>query len=1494
MNRSAAEIRSTVPATITRRAKASPDVMAVRAGNASLTYGDLVRQAAAIGRSLRRRGVGAEHRVALFTDRSCETVTGLLGILVAGGAYVPLDPLYPAEQISFVLADCGAQFAVASRACAVEVPAGVERLWLEDLLTEGADDTSELPEISGESLAYVIYTSGSTGRPKGVLITHANLAHSTRARLLYYKKAPERFLLLSSFAFDSSVAGLFWTLCAGGTLVLPIAGEERDPQALAGLLAAEKITHTLCLPSLFALLLRRFDADLSALKVVIVAGESCPPALPAQHQTRLPEAELFNEYGPTEASVWSTVARLDPAKPTISIGTAIPGAEVHLLDESGNPVADGATGEIYISGPGVARGYLNREELTAERFVTRTIDGRELRLYRSGDLARRLPDGELEFLGRADRQVKLRGYRIELAAIEAVLQQHPQVEAAAVTVHGAGTDQARLVAFVTPASCSVAALRAFASDMLPPHMVPASLLTLPAMPLMPNGKIDYAALPAPATARPELDSTFAAPRNDLERYLASEWCTTLQLDSVGIHDRFLELGGDSLGGALLISRIQERLGEPIFAVALFEAPTIAQLAEYLRKHYPAAVARTFGEKPARSVADVRLSADAYTRVRAILPQPRKIVSAAREKNPRAIFILAPPRSGTTLLRAMLAGHSQFVTTSELRLLGFADLAARGAAYHGTIWHRGPVQAIADIKGCNLDEAEQLFAQCEEEGLDTAAFFGRLQSWAAPREIVDKSPSYALDPAALEQAEAIFSDAFYIHLSRHPYEMVKSFESRRMDRVYLPEATDLTPRQAGEAVWQIAHENIAQFLTNVPRERQHHVRYSDLVGAPEQAITALAEALHLPFQAEMLEPYRPDTPRQAAGVHTFDDPRFREHGRIEAGMAQGWRGVLDDDFLSARTWEIAEQLGYEKPKPVTRRSPNRSVADEPIAIIGMAARLPGASDVETLWRNLCEGVESIRPLTPDELRRSGVDPGILAQPDYVNAAAVLDDADHFAAGFFGYTPREAELMDPQQRVFLECAWSAFEHAGCDVSRFSGAIGVYAGIALNSYLQHNLAPHPELAPLLGQYAMTIGNEKDFVATRVAHKLHLRGPAIAVQTACSSSLVALHLACQSLRAGEIQMALVGGGRIRVPLHAGYQYIDGGIPSPDGHCRAFDAEARGCVAGSGMAAVVLKPLSAAQADGDRIYGVIRATAINNDGGGKAGFTAPSVEGQAQVIARSHALAEISAETIGYVEAHGTGTSLGDPIEVAALTRAFRETTADTGFCRIGSLKTNIGHLDAGAGVAGLIKAALALDREVIPPSLHFQSPNPQIDFASSPFVVNAALTPWQRGTEPRRAGVSSFGIGGTNAHAILEEAPAAELSSAPVRSWQVLPLSAKTATALDVATTNLARYLREHPKLSLPDVAHTLQSSRAISPMPPKRWKTRTAGVFSPLSPEHRIPRSPLSSRARAHSSLEWHWSFSRASRSSAKRWRNALKSCGQSSTYSERFTRRRVPKR
>ncbi|NAZ37821.1 type I polyketide synthase [Rubellimicrobium sp. CFH 75288] len=495
---------------------------------------------------------------------------------------------------------------------------------------------------------------------------------------------------------------------------------------------------------------------------------------------------------------------------------------------------------------------------------------------------------------------------------------------------------------------------------------------------------------------------------------------------------------------------------------------------------------------------------------------------------------------------------------------------------------------------------------------------------------------------------------------------------------------------------------------------------------------------------------------------------------------------------------------------SRPDPDGAADGLAVAIIGLGLHLPGADGPVAFWRNLAGGVRSIRRLGREELLAAGESPARIDRPDYVPFAADLPGWAGFDPAFWGLSPKDAAVMDPQHRHFLEAAWEALEDAGVDPDRFAGRIGTFAGSGEARWWHAHVLANRDLVESTGEFLLRhTGNDKDFLATRLAHILDLRGPAITVQTACSTSLVATHYACQSLLLGECDLALAGGATLELPQPRGYLFREGEILSPDGECHAFDHRAAGTVFGSGAAVAVLRRLEDALRDGDPVYAVIRGSAVNNDGARKAGYLAPSVDGQADCVAEALRVAGLPADAVSYVECHGTGTYLGDPIEVAALTDAFRRTTARTGFCRIGSVKTNIGHLDTAAGTASLAKAALALHHRAIPPSLGYEAPNPAIPFDETPFRVADRLLPWD-GPEPRRAGVNSLGVGGTNAHLILEEAPPPPPSEEPAFPFALLALSARTRPALEAASRRLAAHLRAHPGERLADVAWTLQQGR------------------------------------------------------------------------------------
>ncbi len=468
----------------------------------------------------------------------------------------------------------------------------------------------------------------------------------------------------------------------------------------------------------------------------------------------------------------------------------------------------------------------------------------------------------------------------------------------------------------------------------------------------------------------------------------------------------------------------------------------------------------------------------------------------------------------------------------------------------------------------------------------------------------------------------------------------------------------------------------------------------------------------------------------------------------------------------------------------------------VAVIGLAGRFPGGGGLAEFWARLAEGRESLTRFPAD------------GSTGHTAVHGIVPDADLFDSDFFDFAPSEALLLDPQQRVFLECAWEALEHAGYDPRTCPGAIGVYAGCGDTGHLD-NLRAHRGHFPEVSELQLRLASSADFLTSRIAYKLGLTGPAITVQTACSTSLVAVHTAAQALLAGECDVALAGGITLHMPFPLDEPGEDG-IIAADGHCRAFDAEASGTIASDGAGIVVLKRLEEALEDGDEVYAVLRGSAVTNDGSAKVGFAAPGVDGQAAAVRAAHLVADIDPATVRYVEAHGTGTPVGDPIEVRALTKAFASGTDETGFAVLGTVKTNIGHTDVAAGVLGLIKVVLALRNELIPPTLHFRTPNPAMDLPGSPFVVNGQAVPWPRDGRPRRAGVNSLGLGGTNAHVVVEEAPAPEEDGGPAWEHQLLPVSARGPGALAAAVRNLAEHLGAEPELPLADAAWTLQTGR------------------------------------------------------------------------------------
>ena len=920
----------------------TPDIVALSFEGEGLTYRDLNRRANQLAHHLQRLGVGPGVLVGVFMERSLEMVISLYGILKAGGAYVPLDPEYPPQRLNFMLEDAQVPVLLTQERLVASLPEhGAMMISLDSEWASIAEEIVDTPVsgVSAGNLAYMIYTSGTTGRPKGAMNTHRGICN----RLLwmqdtYQMTEVDRVLQKTPFSFDVSVWEFFWPLLVGARLVVARPGGHKDSTYLVRLIIEQEITTLHFVPSMLQVFLEdRGVEKCQCLKRVICSGEALPHELQNRFFQRL-DAELHNLYGPTEAAVDVTywACQRESSQRIVPIGRPVANTQIYLLDPQLRPVPIGIPGELHIGGVQVAKGYLNRPELTAEKFIRDPFsDQPGAQLYKTGDLARHLPDGNIEFLGRMDFQVKIRGFRIELGEIESVLEEHPSVLRAVVITHDYGPGDRRLVAYLVPdrerVDLLIGDVRKFMQEKLPEYMVPAAFILLKEFPLSPNGKLDRRALPAPDQSRPNLNQAYVPPQTGLERRLAKMWSEILKIDKVGIHDRFFELGGDSLQAALFVNRLQKELDEFVYIVTIFEAPTIAEYAGFLKRDYAQAVANWAGadgrldpglaDREAASRSVTRIDASMVAHMREFIPSLPPFETGEEPEEPKnrpVIFILAPPRSGTTLLRVMLAGHPRLFAASELQLLGFNTLKERKAAFTGkfSAWLEGTIRTIMELKGCDADEAKRIMQEYEEQDYTTTNFFRVLQEWIGDRILVDKSPSYAFDLETLRKAERDFEGPLYIHLVRHPYAMVRSFESMHMDQVLFLGDHPFTTRQLGELVWTISHQNILEFLKDIPENRQFYMTFEELTHRPHETMEAMCMTLDLEFHPDLLRPYKDKEKKMTDGIYAASTPmgdiKFLEHRGINPEVADRWKQVEMDNFLGDITWQLTRSLGYEVP------------------------------------------------------------------------------------------------------------------------------------------------------------------------------------------------------------------------------------------------------------------------------------------------------------------------------------------------------------------------------------------------------------------------------------------------------------------------------------------------------------------------------------------------------------------------------------------------------
>ncbi len=913
--------------------KKSPRITAVLDGEKELSFLELNERANQLANYLKKVGVKPGEVVGFCVGRSVDMVVGLLGIMKAGGVFLPMDPTYPKERLALMLEDSGAGILITEEEFVSGLPEYRGKIVVLDReQIEIAQENVENPgvTVSGEDLAYLIYTSGTTGIPKGVTVRHKNLVnHALEMGKRLGIEAGGRMLQYISISFDASLESIFPVLLKGGTVVV-----VENPAELVGMSLLMKIEDNdinyLHLPvSVWhqtVIEMERQELKVpESLKLVLVGGEQVEVDRLRGWTERLRQPMLFvNAYGPTEASITATTyaLNLEPGgevgKERIPIGKPLGNVRVYVLNERGEPVPIGLPGELYIGGAGVSAGYHNREDENELAFVMDRFEG-DGNLYRTGDIVKLLPDGNLVYLGRRDEQVKLRGYRIELGEIEAVLREQKGVEEAVVMLREDMPGVKILVAYLVGEEVDEEELIEKLGERLPGYMVPGAFVRLDEIPLTPNGKINRKGLPAPVMEGWE---TYVKPRTRLEELLAEMWGDLLGLEEVSVKANFFDLGGNSLLGATFINRLQAKLGEYLYLIALFDAPTIEELGVYLEENYPVGVGRMLGEELDISQGVALMKRMRRGDIEGLKEKVKKLVPRKQEEAPvntPATFILSAPRSGSTLLRAILGGNPELFAPPELQLMNYNNLKEQAEAFaneRDSFWLDGVVMALMNLQGWSEVEAREALKRWAEERMSVRAFYGQMQAWLGERLFVDKTPNYALDPGMLKRIEEDFQEAKYIHLVRHPYGMIPSFEKAKLHVFYPPfleEDTNLTVREMAEAIWTISQEHIESFLRGIPKERQLRVSYEALVTRPEEVINEICEFLEIEFHDDMLYPQKDPRKRMTGALHELSrmvgDVRFFEHEGISASGAYRWQEGYRGDYLTEITWQIAERLGY---------------------------------------------------------------------------------------------------------------------------------------------------------------------------------------------------------------------------------------------------------------------------------------------------------------------------------------------------------------------------------------------------------------------------------------------------------------------------------------------------------------------------------------------------------------------------------------------------------
>ncbi len=1311
-------------------------------------------------------GINKDDRIGVYCNSSAFSMIAILSAIKFGGIFVALDPNYPIKRIEYLTKDAELKLIITEKKHIRKI----SHLTIDLIAVDDLDTTDEYSMVNGktDSALYIMYTSGTTGDPKGVVIKHnsvLNLLDALEESIYQHNPSLNNVLVNGSLSFDTSIKQIIQLF--KGRCIHMISNEIRyDGKRFIDYVIKHAIDVVDCTPSQLQLLIQSGLLSNKQPKklIMLLGGEHINQQLWEVCAKNNSNIIFYNMYGPTECTVDASWCRIAGNIPTI--GQPIKNQAIYILDHLQRPLPLGAVGEIYISGLGVAKGYWNNRQLTQEKFIKNPFDNtNQSFMYRTGDYGKYLDDGSIIFKGRKDEQIKIQGHRIETKEIVSVLEKYDDIDAALVIP--SNDVKKKLIAYIKPSKT-----RAPSIDSMPRYQLPNGL----AIAHLNKNETDF--------LYRDIFINLAYLRHGIKIY-----------DNAVIFDVGANIGMFSLQASTCASHLKIHAFEPNPYIRKITNKNF-NIYNIVGNVYEYAVSKCNESVSFQFYKHMSI----LSGIHANMIEEEKLLQSYIKKNDGVDI------NANTSLKQLVANRleSEVFNVKTIRLSDF--------------FKKNNINKV-DLLKINIEKAE-LEAL---EGIDD-------HDWSMIEQVVVEIHDF---DNALEKVKSI--------LTPHNFNIKidKDWSLDESQNIYYLYATKSDTHN--EIATKIVHPpiiTVSEIKTFCETHLPRHMLPAEYVFIENFPLTyngkidhkkLLKIHQHQPCAESNNEVFKGDAEQTIHSIwcsllgknsisrnaNFFD---IGGHSLLLAVLHNELNKNFDTDitlvdlfeFTSIKSQATRIAKTHDIAPKKNRRAPthNTSSKAKDIAIIGMAGKFPQSPNCDVFWENLMNNECMTTTFTDSELQQAGVAQTVIRDAQYIPVKGALDNIENFDAEFFSYNPREAELMDPQVRIMLECVQEALESSGIVTPVINERVGLFCGQSISTYLLNNILPTIKENDSIDAYQVMLSNDKDHLALQIAYRFNLRGPCISIQTACSTSLVAVHMACKAIQNGECDLALAGGVSITTPNASGYQYVEKGIFSPNGTCRPFDSNANGTVPGNGAGVVVLKDLESAMTDHDNILAVIKSTAINNDGNAKIGYTAPSINGQKEVIQNAIDDSDIDPITISYIEAHGTGTALGDPIELAALNRVFNKDTA-TNKVYIGSLKSNIGHLDAAAGVASLIKVILSLQHKTIPASIHFNAHTDKIDWRTSVFEVAAKNIPWLASDLPRRAGISSFGIGGTNAHVILEEAPA-KCPYVEERDPSLFVLSAKSEQALRDICLKFENYLEETTN-NMTDLCYTLQTKRS-----------------------------------------------------------------------------------